>query len=233
MSFTFTRPLLSGKIIKRYKRFFADIILDSGEKIVAHVPNTGSMKTCLEEGWPCVVSDHRDTDRKLKYTLEYTHNKKSFILVNTSIPNKLIKEAIIQDKIPELSGYAEVISEYKVGKSRIDLLLKDKKLGMCFVEIKNVTLKEENQACFPDAPTERGQKHLRELIDLKRQGHRSVIFFHIGRTDVESFTPAKNIDPLYAQLLQESHSQGVEILCYQSDFLSPNIFIKKKIPYQI
>lgn len=233
MTYTYERKLRKGKIIRRYKRFFADIILDSGEEIVAHVPNTGSMRSCYAEGWKCVVSDHTDTDRKLKYTLEFTQNSESFILVNTGVPNKLIKNAIVEGAIPELAGYSEIIPEFKIGKSRLDLLLRDENLGQCFVEIKNVTLKEGRIALFPDAVTERGQKHLEELISIKKEGHRAVIFFHVGRTDVDSFSPAKNIDPKYAELLSDAYAQGIEILCYQSEFKNPNILIKQKIPFDL
>lgn len=143
----FEYPTLEGKIVKRYKRFFADIELDSGEIVTAHTPNTGSMKTCWEPGWKAFISHNDNPKRKLKYTLEMTHNGKSWIGVNTSRPNHIAKEAIEKGVVEELQGYQSIKPEHKVGNSRIDLLLYDGELKSpekcCYVEIKNVTLKGE------------------------------------------------------------------------------------------
>lgn len=234
MSYTYDRPLLKGKLIKRYKRFFADILLDTGEEVVAHLPNTGSMKSCFEAGWDCIISDHgAHSKRKLRYTLELTHSDQSWILVNTSIPNKLIKNAILNNEVPELLNYDEVLAEYKKGQSRIDLFLhnKDQNYG-CFVEIKNVTLKVGTQALFPDSVSERGQKHLIELGQAIKEGHRACMFYLISRQDVESFSSADSIDPQYGKLLKEARSLGVEILCYKIKIDLPTISLGNNLVFK-
>jgi sugar fermentation stimulation protein A len=234
----FEKETFTGKVIKRYKRFFADIELDSGEIITAHTPNTGSMKTCLEPGWKAMVTFDDNPKRKLKYTLELTHNGKTWIGVNTHLPNKLAIEAINNHKIKELEGYDAIKPEYKVGDSRLDLLLYNGDLKdpeeKCFVEIKNVTLLGENKkALFPDSVTIRGQKHLKELISLKKAGHRACMLFIVQRRDVNSFSPAKEIDPTYSELLKKAEDSGVEILVYQCSLDEKKIEIQKAIPYQI
>ncbi len=224
-------PLISGRILSRYKRFFADVQLDSGEKVVAHVPNTGSMKGCWAPGWKALVSFHDDPKRKLKYTLEMTHNGATWIGVNTSIPNKLVVNALKAGLIPELKGYAEILPEHTVGKSRIDVLLKDPQKGLCYVEIKNVTLKDDSTptALFPDAVSERGQKHLQELTELRGQGHRAVMFYLCQRQDVECFRAADQIDPKYAQLLQMARQNGVEAISYQGQYVGQEMRLSNPI----
>jgi len=144
----------------------ADIELSDGSKITAHLANTGSMKTCLGERWPVLVSFHDSPTRKLKYSLEMINNGKSWIGVNTSLTNTLAIEAIKNGQIKELQGYAHLKPEAKIGKSRIDLLLSNDEADLCYVEVKNVTLVDDHGNClFPDAVTERGQKHLRELLE--------------------------------------------------------------------
>lgn len=228
----FQNKLIEGKIIKRYKRFLADIELDSGELVTAHTANTGSMKTCWEPGWKVLCSYHDDPKRKLKYSLELTNNGKSWILVNTSLPNKIAYEAIEQDQINELTGYDQIKPEAKIGKSRIDLLLTKKNGEKCYVEVKNVTLRgEEGNALFPDGVTERGQKHLRELMEIKKNGDRACMLYMVNRSDVDSFSPAEEIDPVYAELLKEAQIAGVEILVYQTK-ISPNqVQVDKSLPY--
>ncbi len=229
--YNYPAPLLEGRILSRYKRFFADVELPSGEKVVAHVPNTGSMKGCWAPGWRVLLSHHDDPKRKLKYTLEMTHNGTTWIVVNTGVPNKLVINAIQSGLVPELSGYAEIIPEHTVGKSRIDILLRDPAKGLCYVEIKNVTLKDEAgpTALFPDAVSERGQKHLEELTILRGQGHRAVMFYLCQREDVEAFRAADHIDPDYADLLSKARQAGVEVLAYQSAYADQKIGLKHPI----
>jgi sugar fermentation stimulation protein A len=228
----FSQPLQEGKILKRYKRFFADIQLNN-EIVVAHVPNTGSMKTCWEPGWKALVSFHDDPKRKLKYTLEMTSNGKSWIGVNTSWPNKLAQEAISSGHIKELLGYSTITPEKTIGESRIDLYLTGEGKKDCYVEIKNVTLAQNQIALFPDAVSERGQKHLRELTHLSKSGHRACMLFIVQREDVTSFKPADAIDPEYGKLLREAAKAGVEILVYQCHLDVKGISLSKSLPYDL
>lgn len=227
----FEKKLQTGKFIKRYKRFFADLTLDSGELVTAHTANTGSMKTCIGEDWKVAVSFHDDPKRKLKYSLELTHNGKTWIGVNTSLPNKLAYQSILDNKIPELTGYNQVKPEATIGQSRIDLLLKSEDRADCYVEIKNVTmLAGENEAIFPDAVSERGLKHLHELASIHSSGKRAVMLYIIQREDVEIFRPAIEIDPEYSKALKEVYSQGVEILAYRCRVNLDGVEIEKKLP---
>lgn len=227
----FDQKLIFGKIEKRYKRFLADIKLENGEVVTAHTANTGSMKTCWEPGWKVAVSFHDDPKRKLKYSLELTHNGKTWIGVNTSLPNKLAYQSIHEGKIPELNGYSEIKPEAKIGKSRIDLLLKGNNLPDCYVEIKNVTmLANSNEAIFPDAVSERGLKHLHELAGIKKDGMRAVMLYIIQREDVEVFRPAFEIDEEYARALKEVESLGVEVLAYRCLVGPEGVEIEKRLP---
>lgn len=234
----FEKETFTGKVIKRYKRFFADVELDSGEIITAHTPNTGSMKTCLQPGWKAMVTYEENPKRKLKYTLELTHNGNTWIGVNTHLPNKLAIEAIQKHKIKELEGYESIRPEFKVGESRLDLLLYNGNLkdpqDKCFVEIKNVTLLgDKKKALFPDSVSTRGQKHLKELISLKKEGYRACMLYIVQRKDVNSFSPAKEIDPKYSNLLLEADKCGVEILVYQCSISEKKIEIQKSLPYKL
>lgn len=230
----FPTKLIKGTIIKRYKRFLSDIELENGEIVVAHTANTGSMKTCWEPGWKVLCSYHDNPKRKLKYSLELTNNGKSWILVNTSIPNKLAYEAVEKDLISELTGYDHIKPEVKIGKSRIDLLLTKESGEKCYVEVKNVTLLgDEGRALFPDGVTERGQKHLKELMEIKAAGDRACMLYIVNRSDVDSFSPAEHIDPKYASLLREAEKKGVEILVYQTKITSTEVIVKNSLPYYL
>ena len=238
----FLTPLKEGTILKRYKRFLADIQLPSGEVITAHTANTGSMKTCWEPGWKAIISFHDNPKRKLKYSLEMTHNGKTWIGINTSLPNKLAKEAIENGLIKELKGYPFIKPEVKTGDSRIDLLLSkekdaDTKKDQFFVEIKNVTLKgddhQKKAALFPDAVSTRGQKHIQELIRLHKEGYNAALLFIVQREDVDYFAPAKEIDPVYSKLLKKANEEGVLILAYQCSMSKKEIIINRSIPVKL
>jgi len=229
----YSNSLIPGTIIKRYKRFLVDVELSDGEVITAHSANTGSMKTCWEPGWKCLLSFHDNPKRKLKYGLEMTSNGNTWIGVNTHLPNRIVLEAIKNGEIKELDGYDFIKPEYKVGDSRLDIFL-SKGDEKCFVEIKNVTLLGDNKtALFPDAKTERGQKHLRELTDLVKKGHRGVMFYLVQREDVDKFMPAVDIDPEYARLLKKGHELGLEILVYGCSMSKESIKIKKAFPFKL
>ncbi len=211
----YSSKVIKGKILKRYKRFLSDIEIDN-EVICAHVPNTGSMKTCWEPGWDAYLTYHDDPKRKLKYTLELLHNGESFININTSATNKIVKEALENNVIKELPHYSFIKPECKILDSRLDFYLSDEN-SETYLEVKNVTLKGDNgTALFPDSVSTRGQKHLRDLIKIKEMGKNAVMLYVVNRSDVEKFSPAESIDPEYAKLLKEASSKGVLILAYQT-----------------
>lgn len=213
----FSIPLKKGTLIKRYKRFFADVKLEDGQEVVSHCPNTGSMKSCGSPGDTVFLQPSDNPKRKLAYTWEYTQVPGGFIGINTQRPNRIVEAAIREGLIPELRGYESIQREKAYGeRSKIDLLLSKKGLPDCYVEIKNVTLREGNQILFPDAVTERGQKHLREMMQLIRSGKRAVMFYLINRPDGELFAPAQHIDPQYAELYCEAKNAGVEMLHYRA-----------------
>jgi sugar fermentation stimulation protein A len=229
----FKTKLIEGRFLKRYKRFFADIEIThfDGKKeiVVSHTANTGSMKTCIGENWRAMLSYHDDPKRKLKYSLEMTSNEKTWIGINTSLTNHLAIEAINSGLIPELKGYQNLKPEVKIGDSRIDILLSNSSDDQCFVEVKNVTLVENGNALFPDAVTERGQKHLNELMTLKEKGIRAVMLFIIQREDCSSFSLTNPIDPEYSKLLKKAIYEGVEVLIYQCKVGPLEIIVNKRL----
>lgn len=217
----FTHKLQEGVFLKRYKRFFADIEW-GGQTIVAHVPNTGSLKSVNVPGQHCLFSEAADPERKLKYTLQMIKSPYgSWVGVNTSIPNVIVKE-MLEHQVghnKELGTYShwadfdEILPEYKINnETRLDFALKKKSSDKWhFIEVKNVTYEENGVAYFPDAVTERGQKHLRELMALMKKGHSAEIVFTVQRSDCGSFAPADEIDPEYGRLLREAYHQGLRI----------------------
>lgn len=206
-------PLIQGNLLKRYKRFLADVELDDGTVVTAHCPNSGSMKGCAQTGARVWISTSDNPKRKLKYTWELIHSKDTYIGINTQVPNKLVKQSIEHGIVEELSAYTKVKAEVKTSAhTRLDLMLEDEAGKRCYVEIKNCTLVEDGLASFPDAVTTRGQKHLEELVTLHEQGHEAVIFYLIQRMDAKRFTPAADIDPVYAQKLVWAAQKGVKII---------------------
>jgi sugar fermentation stimulation protein A len=230
----FSNPIVHGKIIKRYKRFLADVEMENGEIITAHTANTGSMKTCWQPGWKVLMSYHDNPKRKLKYSLEMTHNGDTWIGVNTSLPNKLAIEAIENGTIQELKHYNKITPEKTIGESRLDLYLQNE-TEECYVEIKNVTLKGDKTGLvlFPDSVTTRGQKHLRELTQLANKNIPATMLFVVQREDVSTFSPASEIDPEYSRLLKEAEAAGVQILVYGCQLNEEEIKITKKLSYKL
>ena len=227
--------LIPGRLIKRYKRFLADVELEDGTLVTAHCPNSGSMTVCSEPGRPVYLSWHDNPKRKLKYTWEIIQMPDSLVGVNTLVPNRLIKTSIENGLVAELAAYDEIRSEVQTSKgSRLDLLLTDSHGARCFVEIKNCTLVNEGVACFPDAVTQRGRKHLNELQRLTAEGNRCVMFFCIQRMDAECFRPADHIDPAYGDALRGAHlNGGVEILVYDAWMDLERIVLNRKIPFRL
>jgi sugar fermentation stimulation protein A len=225
------RPLYSGLLIRRYQRFLADVELADGSIVTAHCPNSGSMKGCAFPGSPVLLSISDKPERKLRYTWELVMAEGNWVGINTGLPNRLVREGIENGVISELQGYPSIRAEVRYGeeKSRIDLLL-EAPSGLCYVEVKNVTLVEGNQALFPDAVTTRGQKHLRELMEVVRQGHRGVIFFVVQRADGEAVAPADAIDPEYGRLLRLAAASGVQILAYRASVSPAEILLIHRLP---
>jgi len=189
----FKQALIHGTLIKRYMRFLADVKLDSGEVVTAHCTNSGSMKSCLENGAEVYLSPVDDPTRKTKFTWEMIKINGVWIGINTSNPNKLAFEEVKAGRIEKLKGYTGVQAEVKFDDSRFDLMAKNSK-ETCFIEVKNVTYKEGNYALFPDAVTSRGRKHLETLVKVKEQGMRAVMLYVIQRTDVDVLVrPNKSI----------------------------------------
>ena len=229
----FARPLIPGRLIQRYKRFLADIELEDGTVITAHCANSGSMEGCKKTGSKVYVTPHDDPKRKLKFTWEIIRVGRTWVGINTGYPNRIVFEAIEKKKIPELTGYGEMKREVKYGKnSRIDVWLNGPD-HTCYVEVKNVTLKDGNVALFPDAVTERGAKHLRELVDQVAAGDRAVMFYFVQRSDCEVFKPADDIDPVYGKLLREAVSKGVEVLVYEAKVTPTQIRLGGTLPYDL
>ena len=226
--------LIPGTLLKRYKRFLADVKLGSGEIVTAHCPNTGSMKGCSEPGRTIYLSSHDNPKRKYKYTWELIAMPTSLVGVNTLVPNRLVFKSIDQKLIPELSEYNHIEREVKVGKhSRIDLMLKDGSPKRCYIEIKNCTLVNKTVAQFPDAVTSRGLKHINELENLAKAGHRSMMFYFIQRMDARVFRPADHIDPEYGRRLRQAVETGVEVLAYDVRINLQGIELNKNIPCEL
>jgi sugar fermentation stimulation protein A len=222
--------LLPGTLIKRYKRFLADIVLEDGSTVTVHCPNSGSMKGCAVPGSRVYISRSSNPGRKYPYTWELVEADGYWAGINTSLPNHLVREAIVNGTAIELQGYETTRPEVAYGEhSRIDLLLESPQ-KRCFVEVKNVTLVEDGRALFPDAVTTRGQKHLNELMRVVREGDRGVIFFTVQRGDGRSVSPAENIDPEYARLLRLAMKSGVEALAYRASVTPQEILLIERLP---
>ncbi|MBY5993655.1 DNA/RNA nuclease SfsA [Ferrimonas balearica] len=217
----FSPPLQSATLIKRYKRFLADVRLEDGSETTLHCPNTGAMTGCAEPGWRVWYSDSGNPKRKYPCTWELVENDQGHrISVNTGRANALAEAGIRAGLLPSLAADAEIRREVKYGSenSRIDLLLTGNDLISCYIEVKNVTLLgDQGQGHFPDAVTTRGQKHLRELMEMVQQGHRAVLLFMVAHTGIERVSPAQHIDPEYARLCREAVAAGVEILALGCD----------------
>jgi len=226
----FDEPPLEGRFLRRYKRFFTDVELDSGEVVTAHCPNTGSLKGCLVEGARAWLRDSHDEKRKLRYTFQAIQANDTWINVDTGLPNRVVAEALAAGELRKLAGYRSVRREVKYGEnSRIDVLLEDhprRKGERCYVEVKNTTLCEGRAARFPDAVTSRGLKHLEELARAAESGDRAVQLFLVSRADVRVFRPADDIDPAYCAGLRDAAERGVEVMAFTTR-VEPREFVIK------
>lgn len=227
-------PLVCGTLLKRYKRFIAEVQLEGAEPVTAHCPNSGSMQACAEVGRRVYLSRHDDPRRKLKYTWQLIQMPTSLVGVNTQVPNRLVQTAVSCGKVPELSGYTAVRPEVKTSPhTRLDLKLTAEGRRDCFVEIKNCTLVKEQVACFPDAVTARGLKHLEELQVLAAAGSRSVMFYLIQRMDATVFRPADHIDAAYGKKLRQVIEQGVEMLVYDVTVDLEKIVLRRRVSVEL
>lgn len=227
-------PLIPATLIRRYKRFLADVTLESGETLTVHTPNTGTMLGCADAGSQIWLRNSQNPKRKYLYSWEMsTTNENVLVGVNTHLANQLVKEAIESEKIAELTGFDAIQTEVPYGNenSRIDLLLTKQGEAQCFVEVKNVTASiNEGIAIFPDAVTKRGSKHLRELMSMVEQGHEAVIFYCIARNDITEFQPADEIDTEYGQTLRKAIAQGVQAIAYKVKITPDEIVLTESVP---
>jgi sugar fermentation stimulation protein A len=238
----FENPLIEGVFLKRYKRFFADIRLD-GQTVVAHVPNTGSLKSCNEPESRCLVSPATNPERKLRFTLEMIRTPKSWVGVNTANPAILVRELWASGKVEHWKDFDGFQSEVKINAhTRLDGALwnsekqKNVKNGkltqltppLHFFEIKNVTLAENGRALFPDAVTERGQKHLEEMITLMEKGFTCEMIYVIQREDCKTFVPADDIDPEYGKILRKAVKKGLRISALPCQLNEKQIVLQAK-----
>ncbi len=267
----FDDPLIHGRLLRRYKRFLADVILDDGTQVTAHCTNSGSMKSCLEEGAEVWLSPAKDPKRRTRFTWEMIRIGGDWVGINTSNPNRLAFEWISAGVVPGLEGLKDLRREVKWEDSRFDLfgveqgapgggvqkntldggvrkdaldsgVRKDAMDGDgqkedsgrgCFIEVKNVTLKEGERALFPDAVTERGRKHLQTLVRVKEAGMRAVMLYVVQRTDVKIFSPAREIDPAYGKALDEAVKRGVEVIVVQARVSPENIDFHQVLPVEL
>ncbi len=228
----FDQPLTSGKLIRRYKRFLTDVKLTGGEEVVAHCTNSGSMKTCLEEGAEVRLSPVNDPKRKTKFTWEMIKINGKWVGINTNYPNRLVFEAVRDGEVPQLAGYTDVKREVKYGDSRFDVRAQNEN-ETCFIEVKNVTMKDGEYALFPDAKTDRGRKHLETLMKVKQDGMRAVMFYVIQRQDISKFGAARDIDPAYAETLTKAVAAGVEVIAMMAEVTPEKISLLKQIPFDL
>ncbi|MGL6314695.1 DNA/RNA nuclease SfsA [Vibrio sp. WXL103] len=233
----FDTPLESAKLIKRYKRFLADITLADGSVRTIHCANTGAMTGCAEPGDTVWYSTSDNPKRKYPNSWELTEKPNGdMIAINTIRANQLAVEAIQNGTIAELQGYESLRTEVKYGQesSKIDILLEDNQRPSCYIEVKSVTLldaQDPGQGYFPDAVTTRGQKHLRELQEVAQSGQRAVLLFTILHSGIEKVAAAHHIDAKYHQLLKQAHSAGVEVLCYKAVLTQREIQLQNAVQF--
>jgi sugar fermentation stimulation protein A len=227
----FPDPLVRATLIKRYKRFLADMRFEDGSEITAHCANPGAMTGLADPGLEAWLSPARNPKRKLRWSWELARIDDRLVGINTAWPNAIVTEAIESGAIPELAGYEDLRREVRYGKnSRIDMLLEADGRPACYVEVKNVHLKREGPAEFPDAVTKRGAKHLEELGDMVEAGHRAVMVYLVQREDCEEFALAGDIDPAYQEAFARAKARGVEALCYACRLSTEEIIVERPLP---
>jgi len=228
----FENQLISGLLVKRYKRFFIDVKIKN-KIVTAHCPNSGSMLGLLNKNNKVWITEAINKKRKLKYTLQIIKENKSKVGVNTHLTNKIVNHALEKNMIKDFSKKVKIKSEQRFGENtRFDFFLEDGNTKS-FLEVKNVTLKRRNKTAeFPDSVTSRGTKHLNELINATKKGFKAYLLFVIQRTDCDKFEIAKDIDPVYSKTLIKALRNNVKILCYDCKFSSKGIVLNNKIKFQ-
>ena len=238
----FDPPLQEAALIRRYKRFLADVELPDGSQMTLHCPNTGSMKNCQYPGNRVWYSDSANPKRKYPCTWHFIEDPSEHIIgINTGLANKLVKEAIHSGHISELQGYEKIRSEVPYGgqRSRIDFLLcenGDSLVKDCYLEVKNVSLAEASgQGLFPDAVTTRGRKHLKELLAVTHAGNRAALLFCVQHEGIDRVAPADDVDPEYGRLLREVAAAGVEVVAYRTrlDMEGSRVVLMDRIPVAV
>lgn len=230
----FATPLVPARLIRRYKRFFADMQLEGGAVVTAHCPNTGPMTGLVEDGLRCWLEPNDDPKKKLNFGWRLVdHENGHFTGVDTGVPNKLLKAALQTREIAELAGYGAVRPEVPYAeKSRIDFLLSADGLPDAYVEVKSVTLLHDgSRAEFPDTVTTRGAKHMRDLAAMAQAGHRAVVFFLVQRTDCDHVAVASDIDPGYGAAFAEARAAGVEVLAYGCKLSPDGVMLDRALPF--
>ena len=226
--------LTRGRLIKRYKRFLADVMLDSGKTVTAHCPNTGAMTACSAPGRPVYLSYHDNPKRKLKYTWELIDMPDSLVGVNTLIPNRLVYHSIQTGQLSRFREYTDIRAEVKIdGGHRLDLMVSKDGRDPCYIEIKNCSLVENRMAAFPDAVTARGLSHLKALQQLTANGFHTVMFFLVNRMDADIFKPADHIDPAYGRELRKAYHNGIEIMVWDVAINLKEIRLRRPVPFAL
>jgi sugar fermentation stimulation protein A len=229
----FQTPLVPGRLIRRYKRFLAEVELDAGGVVTAHCPNPGSMMGLSDPGLRVWLEPNDDPRKKLKYGWRLAELPGGhWSGIDTAVPNRVVAEALAARALPELAAYATVRPEVAYGtRSRVDFLLTGPGLPDAYVEVKNVHLRRDGDwAEFPDSVTTRGAKHLRELADVVAAGHRAVMLYLVQRTDCTRLKMAADLDPGYAAAFEDAHRAGVEMLCYDTRISGDGVFLHRALP---
>lgn len=229
----FQTPLIRATLLRRYKRFLADVKLEDGREVTAHVANPGSMLGMKAEGMTVWLEPNDDPKRKLKYSWKLAEVDGAFVVVDTAMANIVIGEALRAGLIGKLAEYTNVRAEVKYGEnSRIDFLLQAEGLPDCYVEVKSVTLsREAGLAEFPDSVTKRGAKHLRELSAMAANGHRAIMLYLVQRDDCTGFALAADIDKVYAREMVEARKAGVEVVCFATKPTPSGVNVVEELPF--
>lgn len=228
-------PLHAGVLLRRYKRFLADVRLEDGQEVTAHCPNPGRMTSCMAPGCRVWLSHHDDPRRKLAWSWELSEMDGTMVLVNTARPNAIVEAAVRAGAVPALLGYPGLRREVRYGeRSRVDLLLEDPARGRCWVEVKSVTLRvAPGEGAFPDAVSARGARHAAELAAQVRGGDRAVLFFLVSRGDIDTVRPADEIDPAYGVALRAAVAAGVELVAHRAHVDRAGVRVGPALPIRL